>query len=169
MRYSVLPKVFWAPVLRTSGSWNLPIRMEGSLIRNFNNYYVWYMFLMAVATDFTHVTINLVCCCLSPVLISHKRSCWKISQSNCSTVIIPPWIGWGCRLDSFCQPVCLQTTWFLEQNFSMHWNDFHDWKANFLFLIIHLKCLNNRDATVCPKHKGNYDKLSFFRRCINPS
>ena len=43
--------------------------------------YCWYMFLMAVATDFTHVTINLVCCCLSPVLISHKRSCWKISQS----------------------------------------------------------------------------------------
>ena len=34
--------------------------------------YRWYMFLMAVATDFTHVTINLVCCCLSPVLISHK-------------------------------------------------------------------------------------------------
>ena len=24
---------------------------------------------------------NLVCCCLSPVLISDKRSCWKISQS----------------------------------------------------------------------------------------
>ena len=44
--------------------------------------YCWYMFLMAVATDFTHVTINLVCCCLSPVLISHKRSCWKISQSQ---------------------------------------------------------------------------------------
>ena len=43
--------------------------------------YCWYMFLMAVATDFTHVTINLVCCCLSPILISHKRSCWKISQS----------------------------------------------------------------------------------------
>ena len=43
--------------------------------------YCWYLFLMAVATDFTHVTINLVCCCLSPVLISHKRSCWKISQS----------------------------------------------------------------------------------------
>ena len=43
--------------------------------------YCWYMFLMAVATDFTHVTINLVCCCLSPVLISHKRSYWKISQS----------------------------------------------------------------------------------------
>ena len=37
---SVLPKVFWAPVLRTSGSWNLPVRMEGSLVRNFNNYYV---------------------------------------------------------------------------------------------------------------------------------
>ena len=43
--------------------------------------YCWYMFLMAVATDFTHVTINLVCCCLSPILISYKRSCWKISQS----------------------------------------------------------------------------------------
>ena len=27
--YSVLPKVFWAPVLQTSGSWNLPVRMEG--------------------------------------------------------------------------------------------------------------------------------------------
>ena len=37
---SVLPKVFCAPVLRTSGSWNLPVRMEGSLVRNFNNYYV---------------------------------------------------------------------------------------------------------------------------------
>ena len=37
---SVLPKVFWAPVLRTSGSWNLPVRMDGSLVRNFNNYYV---------------------------------------------------------------------------------------------------------------------------------
>ena len=36
---SVLPKVFWAPVLRISGSWNLPIRMEGSLVRNFSNYY----------------------------------------------------------------------------------------------------------------------------------
>ena len=34
---SVLPKVFQAPVLRTSGSWNLPIRMKGSLVRNFNN------------------------------------------------------------------------------------------------------------------------------------
>ena len=43
---SVLPKVFWAPVLRTSGSWNLPVRMDGSLVRNFNNYYMycWYMF-----------------------------------------------------------------------------------------------------------------------------
>ena len=54
--YSVLPKVFWAPVLRTSGSWNLPIRIEGSLIRNFNMY-CWYMFLMDVTTDLTHVTI----------------------------------------------------------------------------------------------------------------
>ena len=44
--------------------------------------YCWYMFLMAVATDLTPCDhFNLVCCCLSPVLISDKRSCWKISQS----------------------------------------------------------------------------------------
>ena len=37
---SVLLKVFWAPVLWTSCSWNLPVGMEGSLVLNFNNYYV---------------------------------------------------------------------------------------------------------------------------------
>ena len=73
---SVLPKVFWAPVLRTSGSWNLPVRMEGSLVRNFNNYYVLFIHVFSYSDHF-----NLVCCCLSLVLISDKRSCWKISLS----------------------------------------------------------------------------------------
>ena len=41
---SVLPKVFLAPILWTSGSWNLPVQMEGSLVRNFNNYYVLLCF-----------------------------------------------------------------------------------------------------------------------------
>ena len=81
---SVLPKVFWAPVLRTSGSWNLPVRMEGSLVRNFNNYYVLliHVFDGCCSNRFDPCDhFNLVCCCLSPVLISDKRSCWKISQS----------------------------------------------------------------------------------------
>ena len=77
---SVLPKVFWAPVLRTSGSWNLPVRMEGSLVRNFNNNY--YVMLIHVCDGCSnrydpYDDFNLVCCCLSPVLISDKRSCWK--------------------------------------------------------------------------------------------
>ena len=80
---SVLPKVFWVPVLRTSGSWNLPVRMEGSLVRNFNNYYVLLIHVFDGCSNrldpWDH--FNLVCCCLSPVLISDKRSCWKISQS----------------------------------------------------------------------------------------
>ena len=82
--HSVLPKVFWAPVLRTSGSWNLPFRMEGSLVRNFNNYYVLliHVFDGCCSNRFDPCDhFNLVCCCLSPVLISDKRSCWKISQS----------------------------------------------------------------------------------------
>ena len=91
-------------------SWNLPVRMEGSLVRNFNNYYVlliyWWsdMFCICITLCWiNHVWVclsllihvfdgcsnrldpcdhfNLVCCCLSPVLISDKRSCWKISQS----------------------------------------------------------------------------------------
>ena len=80
---SVLPKVFWVPVLRTSGSWNLPVRMEGSLVRNFNNYYVLLIHVFDGCSNrldpWDH--FNLVCCCLSPVLISDKRSCWKISRS----------------------------------------------------------------------------------------
>ena len=80
---SVLPKVFWAPVLRTSGSWNLPVRMEGSLVRNFNNYYVLLIHVFDGCSNrfdpYDH--FNLVCCCLSPVLISDKRSCWKIWES----------------------------------------------------------------------------------------
>ena len=82
-RYSVLPKVFWAPVLRTSGSWNLPVRMEGSLVRNFNNYYVLLIHVFDGCSNRFDLCdhFNLVCCCLSPVLISDKRSCWKISQS----------------------------------------------------------------------------------------
>ena len=80
---SVLPKVFWAPVFRTSGSWNLPIRMEGSLVRNFNNYYVLLIHVFdGCSNRFDPCDhFDLVCCCLSPVLISDKRSCWKISQS----------------------------------------------------------------------------------------
>ena len=81
--YSVLPKVFWAPVLRTSGSWNLPVRMEGSLVRNFNNYYVLLIHVFDGCSNRFDLCdhFNFVCCCLSPVLISDKRSCWKISQS----------------------------------------------------------------------------------------
>ena len=81
--FSVLPKVFWAPVLRTSGSWNLPVQMEGSLVRNFNNYYVLLIPVFdGCSNRFDPCDhFDLVCCCLSPVLISDKRSCWKISQS----------------------------------------------------------------------------------------
>ena len=81
--HSVLPKVFLAPVLRTSGSWNLPVRMEGSLVRNFNNYYVLLIHVFDGCSNRLDPCdhFNLVCCCLSPVLISDKRSCWKISQS----------------------------------------------------------------------------------------
>ena len=86
---SVLPKVFWAPVLRTSGSWSLPVRMEGSLVRNFNNYYVLLIHVFDGCSNrfdpYDH--FNLVCCCPSPVLISDKRSCWKISQS-----LKPKWL-----------------------------------------------------------------------------
>ena len=80
---SVLPKVFWAPVLRTSGSWNLPVRMGGSLVRNFNNYYVLLIHVFDGCSNRLDPCdhFNLVCCCPSPVLISDKRSCWKISQS----------------------------------------------------------------------------------------
>ena len=80
---SVLPKVFWAPVLRTSGSWNLPVQMEGSLVRNFNNYYVLLIHVFDGCSNRFDLCdhFNLVCCCPSPVLISDKRSCWKISQS----------------------------------------------------------------------------------------
>ena len=86
---SVLPKVFWAPVLRTSGSWNLPVRMEGSLVRNFNNYYVLLIHVFDGCSNRFDLCdhFNLVCCCLSPVLISDKRSCWKISQS-----LKPKWL-----------------------------------------------------------------------------
>ena len=84
---SVLPKVFWAPVLRTSGSWDLPVRMEGSLVRNFNNYYILLIHVFdGCSNRFDPCDhFNLVCCCLNHVLISHIyiyiRSCWKISQS----------------------------------------------------------------------------------------
>ena len=83
MDLSVLPTVFWAPVLRTSGSWNLPVRMEGSLVRNFNNYYVLLIHVFdGCSNRFDPCDhFNLVCCYLSPVLISDKKSCWKISQS----------------------------------------------------------------------------------------
>ena len=82
-QFSVLPKVFWAPVLRTSGSWNLPVRMEGSLVRNFNNYHVLLIHVFDGCSNRFDLCdhFDLVCCCLSPVLISDKRSCWKISQS----------------------------------------------------------------------------------------
>ena len=83
MRSSVLPKVFWAPVLWTSGSRNLPVWMEGSLVRNFNKYYILLIHgFDGCSNRFDPCDhFNLVCCCLNPVLISHKRSCWKISQS----------------------------------------------------------------------------------------
>ena len=88
-KLSVLPKVFWAPVLRTSGSWNLPVRMEGSLVWNFNNYYVLLIHVFDGCSNRFDLCdhFNLVCCCLSPVLISDKRSCWKISQS-----LKPKWL-----------------------------------------------------------------------------
>ena len=35
--FSVLPKVFQAPVLWTSCLWNLPVQMKVLLVRNFNN------------------------------------------------------------------------------------------------------------------------------------
>ena len=75
LRCSVLPKVFWAPILRTSGSWNLPVRMEGSLVRNFNNYYVLLIHVFDGCSNRFDLCdhFNLVCCCLSPVLISDKR------------------------------------------------------------------------------------------------
>ena len=73
MACSVLPKVFWAPVLRTSGSWDLPVRMEGSLVRNFNNYYILLIHVFdGCSNRFDPCDhFNLVCCCLNPVLISH--------------------------------------------------------------------------------------------------
>ena len=82
--FSVLPKVFWAPVLRTSGSSNLPVRKEGSLVRNFNNCYVLFIHVFDGCSNRLDPCdhFNLVCCCLSPVLISDKRSYWKISQSQ---------------------------------------------------------------------------------------
>ena len=74
---------FWAPVLPTSGSWNIPVRMEGSLVRNCNNYHVLLIHVFdGCSNRFDPCDhFNSVCCCLSPVLISDKRSCWKISQS----------------------------------------------------------------------------------------
>ena len=36
---SVLPKVFRVPVLRTSGSWSLLVRMEGLPVQIFSNYF----------------------------------------------------------------------------------------------------------------------------------
>ena len=82
--YSVLPKGFWAPVLRTSGSWNLPVRMEGSLVRNFNNYYVLLIHVFdGCSNRFDPCDhFNLVCCCLSPALISDKRSIKDIAKSQ---------------------------------------------------------------------------------------
>ena len=72
--YSVLPKVFWAHVLRTSASWDLPVQMEGSLVRNFNNYYV--LLIVHVFDGCSNRLdpcdhFNLVRCCLNPALISH--------------------------------------------------------------------------------------------------
>ena len=70
---SVLPKVFLAPVLRTSGSWDLPVLMEGSLVRNFNNCYVLLIHVFdGCSNRFDPCDhSNLVCCCLNPVLLSH--------------------------------------------------------------------------------------------------
>ena len=82
-KISVLPKVFWAPVLRTSGSWNLPVRMEGSLVRNFNNYYVLLIHVFDGCSNRLDPCdhSNLVCCCLSPVLIKgHVERFRKVSN-----------------------------------------------------------------------------------------
>ena len=80
---SVLPKVYWAPVLRTSGSWNLPVQMEGSLVRNFNNYYVLLIHVFDGCSNRLDPCdhFNLVCCCLSPVLIEgHVERFRKVSN-----------------------------------------------------------------------------------------
>ena len=75
MYCSVLPKVSLAPILRTSGSWNLPFRMEDSFFRNFNNYYALLIHVFDGCSNRFDPCyhFNLVCCCLNPVLISHKR------------------------------------------------------------------------------------------------
>ena len=124
---SVLPKVFWAPVLRTSGSWNLPVRMEGSLVRNFNNYYVLLTHVLYGCSNrfdpYDH--FNLVCCCLSPVLISDKRSCWKISQS-----LKPIWLDVEmlvplCKKKSISaveMPVKFQSNWKTWRGLAKNWD-----------------------------------------------
>ena len=73
---SVLPKVFWAPVLRTSGSWNSPVR-------NFNNYYVLLIHVFDGCSNRLDPCdhFNLVCSCLSPVLIKgHVERFRKVSN-----------------------------------------------------------------------------------------
>ena len=81
---SVLPKVFWAPVLRTSGSWNLPVRMEGTLVWNLDNYYVLLIHVFDGCSNRFDLCdhFNLVCCCLSPVLISYKTMLTDIAKSQ---------------------------------------------------------------------------------------
>ena len=85
---SVLPKVFLST--RPSDKWLMKFtrpngRFEPSiLVRNFNNYYVLLIHVCdgCCSNRFDPCDhFNLVCCCLSPVLISDKRSCWKISES----------------------------------------------------------------------------------------
>ena len=84
--YSVLPKVFWAPVLRTSGSWNLPVRMEGSLVRNFNMH-CWYMFLTLGLFGRRVIVVTCACpsVCLSvPIILVNTitQSVYPISPPN---------------------------------------------------------------------------------------
>ena len=57
--------------------------MEGSLVRNFNSYYVLLIHVFdGCSNRFDPCDhFNLVCCYLSPGLIYNKMSCWKISQS----------------------------------------------------------------------------------------
>ena len=60
-----------------------PSEWEGNLSKFLlTNMHCRCMFLRAVTTDSTDVIIfNSVCSCLSPILISDKWSCWKISRS----------------------------------------------------------------------------------------
>ena len=109
-------KVFWAPVLRTSGSWNLPVQMEGSLVRNFNSYYVLLIHVFdGCSNRFDPCDhFNLVCCYLSPGLIFNKMSCWKISQ-----ILKPIWLDVKMLIPLFKKksisaaemPVKFQTNW----------------------------------------------------------